>query len=249
MIAPDAFRLNAYRVLRIPASASASDIQKAAANMRRASAHGTARTSDFDIPQLGDVPRSDADISAAVARLANPVQRITDRLFWFCQLPTPSGAQQVSSAMDPTGHDCVLRALFGAMEGGLDEAALAAWVDALRAWRALACDDDYWFLTLIYEDSGDFEAPATADEVEALRADAVRLAACPLILAARAAYAAGEKDTVRRVLAALSSLTNTGPWASVAIEELTNSESSECEVAARGNVVGFTRPRPAGRII
>jgi len=232
MIAPDTFRLNAYRVLRIPASASAGDIHKAAANMRRAAAQGTARTSEFDIPQLGDVPRGDADISAAVGRLGNPVQRITDRLFWFCQLPTPSGAQRVTSAMDPTGHDCVLRALFNAMEGGLDELGLAAWVDALRAWRALTCDDDYWFLTLIYEDSGDFEAAATPEEVEALRADAVRLAACPLILAARAAHAAGEEDTVRRVLAALSSLASTGPWASAATEEI--EESSECEVVLRG---------------
>lgn len=220
MIAPDLFRKNAYRVLRIPASASASDIQKAAARMRQAAASRPFRTSELDIEQLGDVPRSDADISAAIARLADPVRRITDRLFWFCQLPTPSGAQRVSSAMDPTGHDCVLRALFNAMEGGLDESGLAAWVDALRAWRALTCDDDYWFLTLIYEDSGDFEAPATPDEVEALRADAVCLAACPLILAARAAHAAGEKDKVRRVLAALSLLTNTGPWASAAAEEI-----------------------------
>ena len=220
MIAPHAFRLNAYRVLRIPASASAADIHKAAANMRRAAAHGTARTSDVDIPQLGDVPRGDADISAAVGRLANPVQRITDRLFWFCQLPTSCGAQRVSSAMDPTGHDCVLRALFNAMDGGLDEIGLAAWVDALRAWRALTCDDDYWFLALIYEDSGDFESAATPEEVEALRTDAVRLAACPLLVATRAALAAGEKDTIRRVLTGLSSLTHTGPWASAAIREI-----------------------------
>ena len=205
MIAPDTFRLNAYRALRVPASASASDIQKAAANMRRASAHVR---EDVRIrhPATGRRVSHGRDISAAVSRLANPVQRITDRLFWFCQLPTPSGAQRVIRH-GSTGHDCVLRALFGAMEGGLHEAGLAAWVDALRGWRALTCDDDYWFLTLIYEDSGNFEAPATPDEVEALRADAVRLAACPLIVAARAAQADGEDDTVRRVLAALSSLT------------------------------------------
>jgi hypothetical protein len=220
MIATDMFRLNAYRVLRIPASASAADIQKAADRMRQSAASGAARTSEIDIPQLGDVPRGEADILAAVGRLANPVHRITDRLFWFCQLPAPSGAQRVSSAMDPTGHDSVLRALFNAMEGGLDESGLAAWVDALRAWRTLTCDDDYWFLTLIYEDSGNFEAPASADEVEALRADAVRLAACPLIVAARAAHAAEEEDTVRRVEKALALLTNTGSWALATIDDM-----------------------------
>jgi hypothetical protein len=220
MITPDIFRLNAYRVLRIPASASASDIQKAAARMREAAASGPVKTYDIDIPQLGDVPRRDKDISAAVDRLANPVQRLTDRLFWFCQLPAASGAQRVSSAMDPTGHDCVLRALFTAMEGGLDEAGLAAWVDAIRAWRTLTCDDDYWFLALIYEDSGGFEAPATAEEVDALRADAVRIAAEPLIRAACAAWEAGEDETVRRVVASLGKLTSTGPWASAAMEVL-----------------------------
>jgi len=229
MIAPDTFRLNAYRVLRIPASANASDVQKAATNMTRSDAQGTGKTSEVDILGLGDVPRRETDILAAVARLANPVHRLTDRLFWFCQLPAPSGAQRVSSAMDPTGHDSVLRALFSAMEGELDESGLAAWVDALRAWRALTCDDDYWFLALIYEDQGNFEQPATSEEVEAVRADAVRIAAEPLILAACAAHMAGEEDTVRRVVAALGKLTHTGPWAAAVIEELTTSEQDRLE--------------------
>jgi hypothetical protein len=229
MIAPDTFRLNAYRVLRISASANASDVQKAATNMTRSDAQGTGRASEVDILGLGGVPRRETDILAAVARLANPVHRLTDRLFWFCQLPAPSGAQRVSSAMDPTGHDCVLRALFSAMEGELDESGLAAWVDALRAWRALTCDDDYWFLALIYEDQGNFEQPATSEEVEAVRADAVRIAAEPLILAACAAHMAGEEDTVRRVVAALGKLTHTGPWAAAVIEELTTSEQDRLE--------------------
>ena len=45
MIATDMFRLNAYRVLRVPANASVSDIQKAADRMRRAEP-GVYRTSD-----------------------------------------------------------------------------------------------------------------------------------------------------------------------------------------------------------
>jgi hypothetical protein len=220
MTAPDTFRLNAYRVLRIPASATALDIQKAAARMKQTASAGPMKTSEVDIPQLGDVPRGAADIDAAVCRLANPVHRLTDRLFWFCQLPAPSGAPRLSSAMDPTGHDSVLRALFQAMHGGLDESGLAAWADALSAWRALTCDDDYWYLTLIYEDQGGFESPATPEEVEALRTDAVRLAACPLLFATRTAFEAGEKDTIGRVLTALASLTHTGSWASVAIQEL-----------------------------
>jgi hypothetical protein len=220
MTAPDIFRLNAYRVLRVPASASAFDIHKA--GMRRAAAPGFPGMSDIDIPELGDVPRQDADIYAAVIRLANPVQRLRDRLFWFCQLPTPSGTQHPFSAIDPTDHDTVLRDVINvsAMQGGLDVSGLAEWVKALRAWHALICDDDYWFLTCLYEDQGGFEAPATTQQIEALRSDAVRLAAEPLLIAAHAALAADDRDTVRRVCAALARLRQTGQWASDALEEL-----------------------------
>ena len=231
MSAPDFFRLNAYRVLRIPASASAFDIHKA--SMRRAAAPGFPGTTEIDLPELGDVPRGDADICAAVERLANPVERITDRLFWFCQLPTASCAQHGSSAMDPTGHDSVLRALFDAMHGGLDEPGLAAWVDALRAWYDLTRDDDYWFLALIYEDQGGFEAPATSQQVDALRADTVRIAAEPLILAARAAVADGDRDTVRRVVKVLASLADTGPWASEAIKGIEEIEQIDVPLMPR----------------
>jgi hypothetical protein len=216
---PDTFRLNAYRVLRIPVSASASDIQKAAARMRQAEP-GLYKTSEIDVPQLGDVSRDDSDIRAAVDRLANPVHRLTDRLLWFCKLPTPGSARHTSSAMDPAGHDAVIRELFDVMRGGLDEPGLAAWVKTLRAWHAVTNDDDYWFLSLINEDQGGFEPTASASEVDAVRADAVRIAAEPLLVATHAALAANDKDPVRRVLTALSSLTDTGPWAAASIKEL-----------------------------
>lgn len=218
----DVFRLNAYRVLRVPASASAADIHKAADRMRRAEP-GLYRTSEIDIPELGDVPRRDADISAAVARLANPVQRLTDRLLWFCQLPKPGGAQGMSSHMDPAGHDAALRDVIHltTMQGGLDESGLAEWVKALQAWHAVTSDDDYWFLSLINEDQGMFEPPATTQEVDALRADAVRIAAEPLIIAAReAALSIDDRDTVRRVLAALAELRSTGSWVSAAMKDV-----------------------------
>jgi hypothetical protein len=220
MIAPDVFRLNAYRVLRALGSATASDINKAADTMRRGVALGHARTSEIDIPGLGTVPRGDADIRAALRRLADPAQRLADKLFWFCELPTPPGAQRFSSPMDPTGHDAALRALFDAIQGGLDECGLRAWVNALRDWHAVIRDEDYWFLALIHEDDGGFERRATSVEVEALRADAVRIAAEPLIFAARAALVADDRETVRRILTALSELTDTGSWASAAIDDI-----------------------------
>ena len=215
-----AFRANAYRVLRIPVGASAADINKAAARMRRAEPE-ILKTSGIDVPALGEVPRCDADIYAALDRLANPAQRLTDRLLWFCQLPMPGSGPHIASAMDPAGHDNALRAVIDAMQGGLDDAGLAGWVKALRAWHAVISDDDYWFLTLINEDHGGFEPPATTAEVDAVRAGAVRTAAEPLIAAARAiGVGAEDRDTARRVLLALSSLRDTGPWVTAAMEEI-----------------------------
>ena len=85
----------------------------------------------------------------------------------------------------------------------------------------MTSDDDYWFLSLINEDQGMFEPPATTQEVDAVRADAVRIAAEPLIIAAReAALSIDDRDTVRRVLAALAELRSTGPWVSAAMQDV-----------------------------
>src|SRR4051812_18445475 len=157
MIAPNAFRMNAFRVLRVPVSASASEIHKAAASMRRAAALGLASTSEIDIPGLGEVPREEADIRSAVGRLTNPEQRLTDRLLWFHQLPQSTTTKNDSSGLDPAGHDGVLRELFNAIPVGLDDSGLAIWVKALRAWHAVTSDDDYWALALTHEDQGGFE--------------------------------------------------------------------------------------------
>ena len=51
--------------------------------MRRAVALGLMLMSEADLPFLGEIPRTEADIRAGIGRLENPLQRITDRLFWF----------------------------------------------------------------------------------------------------------------------------------------------------------------------
>ena len=219
MIASDAFRLNAYRVLRLSVSASVSDVHKAAASMRRAVTLGLAGTTEADLPALGQVPRTEADIRAAVGRLANPLQRLSDRLLWFYN-PPQSGVPTADVAVDPAGHDQALCDLFSAFQTTLDDSGVAAWVRALRDWHAVICDDGYWSLALTHEEQGGFEPAAIFSEVEAVRADAVRLAAEPLILAGRAALAADERASVRRILVALEGLADTGPWASAAIEDI-----------------------------
>ena len=218
---PATFSLNAYRVLRVPASADASR-RPEGCRQHAAGRVWCFQTFQIDILKLDIVSRREADIRAAVGRLANPVQRLTDRLLWFCELPAPSKAHRTSTAMDPSGHDTVLRDLIdiSTVKDGLDEARLAVWVKTLRAWHAVTSDDDYWFLSLMHEDQGGFEPPATSEQVDAVRADAVRIAAEPLIFAARAALVADDRETVRRVRTALSSLTDTGSWASDVIAEI-----------------------------
>src|ERR1700694_3233589 len=79
MFVPDRLKTNAYRVLRLSADATLSEIHKAAASMRRATALGIAGTTEADMPVLGEISRTEAEIRAAIGRLENPVQRISDR--------------------------------------------------------------------------------------------------------------------------------------------------------------------------
>jgi hypothetical protein len=83
MLVPDRLKTNAYRVLRLSANATASETHMAAASLRRTAALGLTGTTAADLPQLGEVPRTEADIRTALGRLENPEQRLNDRLFWF----------------------------------------------------------------------------------------------------------------------------------------------------------------------
>ena len=83
MFVPDRLKTNAFRVLRLSADATLSEIHKAAGSMRRAVSLGVADTTEADMPLLGEVSRTEPDIRAAIGRLENPTQRLSDRLFWF----------------------------------------------------------------------------------------------------------------------------------------------------------------------
>jgi hypothetical protein len=117
-------------------------------------------------------------------------------------------------------HDEALNRLFVAFEAGLDDSGVALWVQALQAWHTVISDDDYWALVLALEEGGGFEPVAIPSDVNALRDDAVRLAADALIVAGRDALARSDTSTVRRILAALRALTDTGPWAAAAQEDI-----------------------------
>jgi len=230
MFVPEWMRANAYRILRLSASATSSEVHKAAASMRRAALLGVAGPSEGDVPALGEVPRTEADIRTAVGRLGNPAHRLTDRLFWFHMRRQPQEANPIASpsqaaSKEPDGiavrHDEALGGLFSAMETGLDDAGVAVWVQALRTWNSVITDDDCWALSLAIEEEGAFEPAALPSEVEALREAAVGLAAEPLVVAARDALSCEDIATASRIMRALDELADTGIfWTAIAQRDI-----------------------------
>lgn len=66
MFVPDRLKTNAFRVLRLSAEAALSDVHQAAGELRRAARLNAVTQTDADVPVLGDVLRSEADIRTAV---------------------------------------------------------------------------------------------------------------------------------------------------------------------------------------
>ncbi len=224
MFVPDTLNRNAFRVLRVSADATLSEIHKAAGAMRRAVALGIVSTTEVDVPLLGEIPRTEAAIRAALGRLENPTQRLKDRLFWFCAAPESrtGGAPHRANEPDRTlwSHNEALRGLVAALGAGWDNAGLSLWTQAIRAWHKVVSDDAYWGNALEIEQQGDFEPTAFPSEIDGLRDEAVQLAAEPLVVSGRDALARDDSSTVRRILGAITGLSDTGRWAVIATHDI-----------------------------
>ena len=225
---PDRLQANGYRVLRLSVNATLSEIHQAAVGMRRAALLGIMGPAEDEVPALGPIPRTEADVRTALGRLGNPAQRLTDRLFWFHRQSCPQDPAQpgskpvVRSEWDETAgyHDRALHGLFGAFSAGFHDAGVAVWVQALREWHGVVSDDDYWALSLAVEEVGAFEPAALPSEVDALRDGAVGLAAEPLVGAARDALAREDTSTASRIMGALDELVDTGLWVATAKQDI-----------------------------
>jgi hypothetical protein len=224
MFVPDRLKTNAYRVLRLPADATVSEIHKAAGSMRRAVSLGVATTTEGDMPLLGEMSRTETDIRAAIGRLENPTQRLSDRLFWFHLTPESLDAKAPARPSEPDGvawsHDEALRGLFAGFGVGFDDVGVPVWGRALRAWHQVVSDDAYWAHVVDIEQRGVFEPAAFLSEIDALRDDAVGLAAEPLVVAGRDALARDDASTVRRILTSLEELADTGLWVAIAQHDI-----------------------------
>ena len=214
MFVPDHLKNNSFRILRLPADANLAAVHNAAGEMRRAALLDAANTIEADLTELGDVPRSEADIRSAVGRLENPVSRIADRLFWLNSLS--------QSPADPSrsAHDAALRMVIEAFADQLTEDGIWRWAKALRAWHVAVNDDEYWLRMSELEIEGGFEPPAYPSEMEDLRIKAVELAAQPLVAGARDALLRGDNTVVRMVMFTLEQMSDTGSWASGAQKEI-----------------------------
>ncbi|MEI9939554.1 MAG: hypothetical protein WDO69_20225 [Pseudomonadota bacterium] len=227
MFIPDYLSANAYRVLRLSTEASLSDAHRAAAGMTRRATLGAVPLEETDLPLLGELRRAEADVRMALGRLQSPPQRVRDRLFWFCSLPSAELARPPVVAPVASGgadiaqdHDRALYSLIAATRASPDEAGIQSWVDSLRTWQRVVTSDDYWLLAARQEEGGDYEPGALPSEVQAVRDEAVRLAAEGMLMFARDALARDEPACVRAVLLALIQLEDTGSWAARAVSEL-----------------------------
>jgi hypothetical protein len=232
MLLPDGLSKNAYRILSLSASASSSEVHKAAERARRNAALGLPPADDVDTGLLGSVSSSESDIRAAVSRLGNPTHRLKERLFWFHQ---PTGAQVPDFGSGDSAfaagdllpsvrqHDEALRGLFNAFRANFEGPGAALWVRALRRWHAIVSDDSYWALSLAVENRGGFEPRALPGEVESLRLTAVSLAAHGLLVAGRDAVNRGDLPGMRQALGILGEVKDTGRWATVAYDEIASS--------------------------
>jgi hypothetical protein len=236
MPVPQWLQANPFRILRLSADASIAETHKAASAMRRMTVLGMLNTSDADVPSLGDVPRTETDIRAAVGRLENPAQRIADRLFWIqspiekpetanAGAPLKKAAREHDEAWNGLVRIYTLREL-------PDDA--AAWIAPLRLWQQTIENDDYWKLSIALDQLGAFEPPASADEFSGLRARAMMLASEPLIMLARQAVANGDRRALEMALRILRELSDTGDWPASARKEilapLRNSVSEQCRL-------------------
>ncbi len=209
MVPSEWIHSNPFRVLCLSANATATEIHKAAASMRRAATLRTVESKPDDVPLLGSVPRTESDIRAAIGKLESPAQRLKARLFWFHSSLRPGGLLlETDAAESPASplkqaaskHDQALCSLYEALMNASNDSAPPTWVNVLRKWHLATSSDEYRRLNSTLENLGAFEPPALTSEIEELQAEAMLLGAEPLIVSGRHALAAGDHQKVRNRL-------------------------------------------------
>ena len=201
---------NAYRMLGLPASASAVSIRNAVQSLKRSMKLGDNLQRPWQFPFLGEFARSENALRECESRLKNPRQRLRERLFWFHEGDFWSEIWQdalANKAVDfhtaryaAFTHDNALFSLtITAIQdpGFCDE---ERWIRALSAWAAVEQDKEYWDTLRQAETDGEFEPAASESELDELRRELPRLVCESLADGARRALVAGEDATCMRIL-------------------------------------------------
>jgi hypothetical protein len=205
---------NAYRILGLSCSASQKEIFDAATSLRRALKLGVEKSRAEDLPWLGPVSRTEMDVRDALSRLANPAQRIYERLFWFydtLQAGRASRLDDLQPAVDYFGaakeqsarHDAALLALAMALRLHPRMEESAVWRGALALWKEAVEAKDFWSILMASDLKGDFEQLVTFAEIKELRRRTLQLISAPVADVAKDAAARRDFHTCRRALVVL----------------------------------------------
>jgi len=203
---------NSFRICGLPTSASRTELQSATASFRRAMKLGVAKATDWDLPWLGRLERTEGSVQNASGQLSDVERRLTDRLFWFDRQAADLarlGPGAVASLPQPLpgrpeyNHDVALLGLLYA--GAADPTFLdgARWQAAIASWQQAVSADGYWSAVLDQDRRGGFEPQADLDDIVMLRRRAVDLGLSAIIAAAKSDAAGGGEAVVGRILAIL----------------------------------------------
>jgi hypothetical protein len=203
---------NSFRICGLPTNASRSELQSATAAFRRAMKLGVAKATDWDLPWLGRLERTEGSVQNASGQLSDVERRLTNRLFWFGEQVADLarlGPGAVPSLPPPRpdspeyNHDIALLELLHA--GATDPTFLdgARWRAAIAAWQQAVGADGYWSTLLDQDRRGGFEPLADLDDIVMLRRRAVDLALSAIVAAAKSDAAGGGEAIVSRIVAIL----------------------------------------------
>jgi hypothetical protein len=202
---------SAFRTLGLAASASQKEIYEKASSLRLAHKLGVEKRFDADLPWLGALSRSEADIRDALGRLADPPQRILERLFWFHAPPGVSRPKKVAAlraaadelleAESPSArHDAALFLLAALHRLDSDFHYAEEWARAFTLWHEVVEREEFWSLLVAEDLKGDFEQLVTYGEVKRLRERTQRLLTTHVADRAREALARNDYAVPARAL-------------------------------------------------
>ena len=202
---------NAYRVLGLSCHASQKEIYAAASSIRRAIKLGVEQKPAHQLAWLGSGERTETSVRDALSRLADPAQRIYERLFWFFEpqniatepgLPAlrESVARLSSVPQSSTGHDIALLSLAVLLQADPELFVTEEWQRTYALWKELIEAKEFWSLLVAADLKGDFEQVTTFGEVRNLRGRAWRLVTAPVAEIAKDGILREDHPLTRRAL-------------------------------------------------